>query len=167
MMIRTPGLALPARGSATLGRGRARSAVTVNAMAKKSVTTSSISAASKVPAAEVQDSSSTANAAQLLAAFPVLGLLAMPEAAEAAVSPVASAFAAYGHYLGLVLVVASLTTEKLLIKANPSEEDAQKLVIADSVYGIAGRGVGCCTPLPARVSQLGYLRTWTILAVIN
>ena len=39
---------------------------------------------------------------------------------------------------GLVLVVVSLTTEKLLIKPNPSEEDAQKLVVADSVYGIAG-----------------------------
>ena len=58
---------------------------------------------------------------------------AMPEAAQAAVDPVASAFAAYGHYLGLVLVVASLTVEKMLIKPM-TEDEAQKLVVADSVY---------------------------------
>jgi uncharacterized membrane protein len=61
---------------------------------------------------------------------------------------VASAFAAYGHYLGLVLVVASLTTEKFLVKPELTEDEAQKLVIADSVYGIAG----------VLVLYTGYLR---------
>ena len=69
-------------------------------------------------------------------------------AAQAAVDPVASAFAAYGHYLGLVLVVGALTTERLTVKANMSEEEEQRLVIADSVYGIAG----------VLVLYTGYLR---------
>lgn len=69
-------------------------------------------------------------------------------AADAAVDPVASAFAAYGHYLGLVLVVGALTTERLTVKANMSEAEEQRLVIADSVYGIAG----------VLVLYTGYLR---------
>ena len=83
-----------------------------------------------------------------LAALPLLTALALPEAAQAAVNPVASAFAAYGHYLGLVLVVASLTTEKFLVKPELTEDEAQKLVIADSVYGVAG----------VLVLYTGYLR---------
>ena len=154
VMLRTPSLALPARSTATLGRARAvRSAVTVRASAQKpGLTTPPVVTAHKVPSelviAEESSSSSSANAAQVLSALPVLGLLAAPEAAEAAVSPVASAFAAYGHYLGLVLVVISLTTEKLLVKPDLSEDDAKKLVIADSVYGIAG----------VLVLYTGYLR---------
>ena len=58
--------------------------------------------------------------------------------AHAAVDQVASAFAAYGHYLGLVLVVGALTTEKWTVKANMTEAEETRLVIADSVYGIAG-----------------------------
>lgn len=77
----------------------------------------------------------------------VLGMCAAG-AAEAAVDPVASAFAAYGHYLGLVLVVGALTTERLTVKANMSEDEEQRLVIADSVYGIAG----------VLVLYTGYLR---------
>jgi uncharacterized membrane protein len=74
--------------------------------------------------------------------------MAMPEAAHASVSPVASAFAAYGHYLGLVLIAATLTTEKFLIKPELTEEEAKTLVVADSVYGIAG----------VLVLYTGYLR---------
>ena len=71
-----------------------------------------------------------------LTALPILTALAMPEAAHAAVSPVASAFAAYGPP-SVSCSSASLTTEKFLIKPELTEEEAKGLV-ADSVYGIAG-----------------------------
>jgi len=48
------------------------------------------------------------------------------------------ALAAYGHYLGLVIVSFCLAAERLLVKPNMSSEDETKLVIADSLYGIAG-----------------------------
>ena len=72
----------------------------------------------------------------------------MPAEAASAAAQVPSALAAYGHYLGLVLVVATLNTEKWLIKPEMTEDEAQKLVIADSVYGIAG----------VLVLYTGYLR---------
>ena len=79
------------------------------------------------------------DAAALLSAFPVLALLAMPEAAEAAVNPVASAAVAYGHYFGLLVFVAMLVTEKWTVKGEElTEAEANRLVVADSVYGVAG-----------------------------
>lgn len=66
----------------------------------------------------------------------------IPSIANAAVSDslsaLPSALAAYGHYLGLVIVVACLTAERLLIKPGMSADDETKLVIADSLYGISG-----------------------------
>ena len=59
-----------------------------------------------------------------------------------------SAFAAYGHYLGLLLIVGSLATEKAILKPNVTGDELMKLVIADSVYGIAG----------VLVLYTGYLR---------
>lgn len=137
-----PTLALPAR--VTLAKVRARS-VAVRASARPgSRAASKIDTESQSLA--VSDASDSKGLA--LAALPLLTALALPEAAQAAVNPVASAFAAYGHYLGLVLVVASLTTEKFLVKPELTEDEAQKLVIADSVYGIAG----------VLVLYTGYLR---------
>ena len=138
-----PTLALPAR--VTLAKGRARS-VAVRASARPAGSR----AASKIDTAAQPLAVSDASASKglALAALPLLTALALPEAAQAAVNPVASAFAAYGHYLGLVLVVASLTTEKFLVKPELTEDEAQKLVIADSVYGIAG----------VLVLYTGYLR---------
>jgi len=49
-----------------------------------------------------------------------------------------SAFVAYGHYLGLVLSVGCLVTEKLTVKEGMSEEDEKLLLRVDSVYGLAG-----------------------------
>ena len=68
--------------------------------------------------------------------------------AAAAENAVPSAFAAYGHYLGLLLIVGSLATEKAILKPNMSGDELMKLVIADSVYGIAG----------VLVLYTGYLR---------
>ena len=64
--------------------------------------------------------------------------LTIPEYVNAAEIPAAipSAFAAYGHYLGLVLVAASLTTERLLIKPGMSQEDEIKVIAADTLYGV-------------------------------
>ena len=139
-----PTLALPAR--VTLAKVRARSvAVRASARPAGSRAASKIDAEAGTPLA-MSDASDSKGLA--LAALPLLTALALPEAAQAAVNPVASAFAAYGHYLGLVLVVASLTTEKFLVKPTLTEDEAQKLVIADSVYGIAG----------VLVLYTGYLR---------
>ena len=139
-----PTLALPAR--VTLAKVRARSvAVRASARPAGSRAASKIDAEAGTPLA-MSDASDSKGLA--LAALPLLTALALPEAAQAAVNPVASAFAAYGHYLGLVLVVASLTTEKFLVKPQLTEDEAQKLVIADSVYGIAG----------VLVLYTGYLR---------
>ena len=139
-----PTLALPAR--VTLAKVRARSvAVRASARPAGSRAASKIDAEAGTPLA-MSDASDSKGLA--LAALPLLTALALPEAAQAAVNPVASAFAAYGHYLGLVLVVASLTTEKFLVKPELTEDEAQKLVIADSVYGIAG----------VLVLYTGYLR---------
>ena len=59
-----------------------------------------------------------------------------------------SALAAYGHYLGLFLIVGALATEKAVLKPNCSGDELMKLVIADSVYGLAG----------VLVLYTGYLR---------
>jgi len=51
---------------------------------------------------------------------------------------VASAFVAYGHYLGVILSVASLTAERLTIKPAMTIAEEKVLAIADSIYGIGG-----------------------------
>ena len=138
-----PTLALPAR--VTLAKVRARS-VAVRASARPAGSRAASKIDTESQSLAVSDASDSKGL--VLAALPLLTALALPEAAQAAVNPVASAFAAYGHYLGLVLVVASLTTEKFLVKPELTEDEAQKLVIADSVYGIAG----------VLVLYTGYLR---------
>jgi uncharacterized membrane protein len=138
-----PTLALPAR--VTLAKGRSRS-VAVRASARPAGSRAASKIDTESQSLAVSDASDSKGLA--LAALPLLTALALPEAAQAAVNPVASAFAAYGHYLGLVLVVASLTTEKFLVKPELTEDEAQKLVIADSVYGVAG----------VLVLYTGYLR---------
>ena len=138
-----PTLALPAR--VTLAKVRARS-VAVRASARPAGSRAASKIDTESQSLAVSDASDSKGLA--LAALPLLTALALPEAAQAAVNPVASAFAAYGHYLGLVLVVASLTTEKFLVKPELTEDEAQKLVIADSVYGVAG----------VPVLYTGYLR---------
>lgn len=51
--------------------------------------------------------------------------------------PILSALTAYGHYVGLLVAVASLTAEKLLVKPNMNEDEENLLTVADAVYGIA------------------------------
>jgi|AntAceMinimDraft_1070359.scaffolds.fasta_scaffold19642_1 hypothetical protein len=99
-VLRAPALALPAR-RATLVRPRAVTRVaTTTAGTPASIqsrghrlhgqkVTSSAEVPAVVAATAAPDGvSTTHDAARLLAAFPVLALLAAPEAAEAAVNPV-------------------------------------------------------------------------------
>ena len=66
-------------------------------------------------------------AASLVTAGPALAADALP-----------SAIAAYAHYLALMGIVGSLTTERLLLKEDMSEESFDLLVTADIVYGLSG-----------------------------
>lgn len=61
---------------------------------------------------------------------------------------VPSALAAYGHYLGLVLVSMSLAVERILVKPGMSIENEKVMGYADIVYGLAG----------TLVLYTGYLR---------
>jgi uncharacterized membrane protein len=55
------------------------------------------------------------------------------------VSPWASAAVAYGHYFGLAAIVACVVTEKWTVKGEEmTEAEANRLIVADSVYGVAG-----------------------------
>lgn len=61
-----------------------------------------------------------------------------PAHASTGVEPIASALAAYGHYLSIILVVMSLVTERILIKPGMSEDDFDTVANADIVYGVSG-----------------------------
>ena len=70
-----------------------------------------------------------------------LALLATPQPALAetvAVGGVASAFAAYGHYASLFTIAGALAVERVTVTAKPTKEQLDRLVAADSIYGIAG-----------------------------
>lgn len=67
---------------------------------------------------------------------------------EAASNAFPSALAAYGHYLGLVLVAGALVAERLTIKPDMTDDEEEFLGNADIVYGIAG----------VLVLYTGYLR---------
>jgi putative membrane protein len=91
-------------------------------------------------------------AAGALMTVPALATMFVGSPAEAAFqsagNAIPSAFAAYGHYLGLGLVVGSLVTERLTVKAGMSDKDEEFMGNADIVYGIAG----------VLVLYTGYLR---------
>lgn len=77
-----------------------------------------------------------------LSSIPTLALIITsipsPTYAMELTSNLNSAFTAYGHYLGLILVCISLVIERLLIKPNMSIEDEKTVIKADIVYGLAG-----------------------------
>lgn len=63
-----------------------------------------------------------------------------PTVASAASSPEAipSAFVAYGHYLSLLLITASIMTERLTVKPAMSIDEEKLLGYADIMTGVAG-----------------------------
>eukprot|EP00439_Symbiodinium_sp_Y106_P068505 s1076_g11.t1 len=71
------------------------------------------------------------------AALAVTPLLLSTPAFAQEEAGIASAFVAYGHYLGLVLSAACLVTERLTVKAGMTREEEQRLQVADAVYGLA------------------------------
>ena len=66
-------------------------------------------------------------AASLVTAGPAFAADALP-----------SAIAAYSHYLALMGIVGSLTTERLLLKEDMDEASFDLLATADIVYGLSG-----------------------------
>ena len=89
------------------------------------------------------------SAAFLAASLP---LISTPDVASAATAfapnPVPTALVAYGHYISLVGVVATLVAERLTIKPNMTPEEEDFLAAADIGYGIFG----------ALIAYTGYLR---------
>lgn len=73
---------------------------------------------------------------------------AAPAEAASSTPSVSSAMAAYGHYLGILVMTISLVAERLTIKPNMSEDEDTQLLITDTVYGIAA----------VLVLYTGYLR---------
>lgn len=69
-----------------------------------------------------------------------LGLLTSTQAGatEPTVAAISSALAAYGHYLGLLVVTAALVTERLSVKEGMSEEDFDRAANADIAYFVGG-----------------------------
>ena len=89
------------------------------------------------------------NTALLAAALP---LIATPEVVSAATAfapnPVPTSLVAYGHFVSLAGVVATLVAERLTIKPNMTPEEEDFLAAADIGYGIFG----------AIIAYTGYLR---------
>ena len=52
-----------------------------------------------------------------------------------------SAFVAYIHYLGIILCFGSLLFERIILKTNLSRRETIAMIIADSIYGIAGLAI--------------------------
>ena len=72
---------------------------------------------------------------------PVIAALAAASAVAApalAADALPSAIAAYSHYLALMGIVGSLTTERLLLKEDMDEASFDLLATADIVYGLSG-----------------------------
>lgn len=68
--------------------------------------------------------------------------LLIPQAANAAApDALPSAFAAYGHYLSLLLITGAIMTERLTIKPNMSVEEEKLISYADIMTGVAGVGL--------------------------
>ena len=138
-----PTLALPAR-TATLSKGRAR-AVAVRAAARP---------VGASPAASSRRSPSSKRRRRRRARSPRAHRAPHPHRPRHARGSPRRGFPrrvrlrAYGHYLGLVLIACSLTTEKFLIKPELTEEEAKTLVVADSVT--ASPASSCLHRLPPR-----------------
>ena len=52
-----------------------------------------------------------------------------------------SAFVAYIHYVGIILCFGSLLFERIILKTNLNKKETIGMIIADSIYGIAGLAI--------------------------
>ena len=84
---------------------------------------------------EPQVDAPSQNRAPVIAALAAASAVAAPAFAADALP---SAIAAYSHYLALMGIVGSLTTERLLLKEDMDEASFDLLATADIVYGLSG-----------------------------
>mmetsp|Transcript_16443 Transcript_16443/g.33689 ORF Transcript_16443/g.33689 Transcript_16443/m.33689 type:complete len:297 (-) Transcript_16443:129-1019(-) len=77
----------------------------------------------------------SASAIAVAAAF---GSPSVASAATKAPDAIPSALAAYGHYLSILVIVASIMTERLTVKPAMSKEEEQRIAIADIMTGVSG-----------------------------
>ena len=85
------------------------------------------------------ESSSSENLFKLLGPLTVATLASTPLPAEAAQNDqIASAVAAYGHYLSLFVMVGALTFERFTVAPGMSQDDEKGLGIADALLGVSG-----------------------------
>lgn len=89
-----------------------------------------------------------------------LPLLANPSVASAAVAgapnAVGSAFAAYGHYISLIGILACIMAERLTIKPNMTEEEEDFIAAADIGLGVWGVGIAYSGYLRAVEFEKGF-----------
>ena len=84
----------------------------------------------------VEDDAPPRHRAPIITALAAASLVTAGPAFAADALP--SAIAAYSHYLALMGIVGSLTTERLLLKEDMDEASFDLLATADIVYGLSG-----------------------------
>mmetsp|Transcript_35636 Transcript_35636/g.106346 ORF Transcript_35636/g.106346 Transcript_35636/m.106346 type:complete len:304 (+) Transcript_35636:114-1025(+) len=62
-------------------------------------------------------------------------------ATKAAPDAIPSALAAYGHYLSILIIVASIMTERLTVKPAMSIDEEKRIAFADIITGVSGVGL--------------------------
>jgi putative membrane protein len=79
-------------------------------------------------------------ASSLMTSMVLLSTPTLASAADTSSSSyqILSAFAAYGHYLSLFVMVGALTFERFTIEPGMSKEKEKALGVADAIYGVAG-----------------------------
>jgi len=89
-----------------------------------------------------------------------LPLIANPSVASAATAgapnAVGSAFAAYGHYISLIGILACIMAERLTIKPNMTEEEEDFIAAADIGLGVWGVGIAYSGYLRAVEYEKGF-----------
>ena len=83
----------------------------------------------------LSENDSKSSKRNLLIFAPAIMLAMIPDISNAA-DPLSSGFVAYGHFTGLVGVIASLTVERIIIKPNLTKSEEKLLGNADIAYGL-------------------------------
>ena len=68
-----------------------------------------------------------------------IGALSAVSVADAGSVP--SALVATGHYWSIIIAYSLLATERLLVKVDPTAEEATRISLVDAGYGIVGLGI--------------------------
>eukprot|EP00985_Skeletonema_marinoi_P030081 scaffold30391_cov123-Skeletonema_marinoi.AAC.3 len=93
----------------------------------------------------------------LASALPIVANPSVASAATAgAPNAVGSAFAAYGHYISMIGILACIMAERLTIKPNMSEEEEDFIAAADIGLGVWGVGIAYSGYLRALEYEKGF-----------